>query len=162
MADNLTREQRSFTMSRIRSRDTRPELTIRRLAHARGLRFRKHKNELPGCPDLVFAGAKVVVFVDGDFWHGWRFPAWKGKLGPYWKQKIDSNRRRDKRNFQRLRRNKWLVIRLWEHKVEADAEGCIDLIVDAIHRRTTQPQFAADDTSHFPLMRTEPSPKARP
>ena len=75
MVDNLTPEQRSFTMSRIRSRDTKPELTIRRLVHARGLRFRTHKNGLPGRPDLVFVRAKVAVFVDGDFWHGWQFPA---------------------------------------------------------------------------------------
>lgn len=138
MADNLTPQQRSFTMSRIRSKDTVPELTIRRHTHARGLRFRKHKNGLAGRPDLVFPAAKVVVFVDGDFWHGWRFPAWKDKLGSYWQQKIASNRRRDQRNFQRLRRDNWLVIRLWEHEVERDPTGCIDRIEDAVRRRANR------------------------
>src|SRR6059036_3855702 len=101
--DNLTPRQRCRTMSLIRSKDTRPELSIRRLLHARGLRFRKHVRRLPGQPDLVFVRARVIVFVDGDYWHGWRFPSWKGKLTPYWRQKIDGNRRRYRRNFRKLR-----------------------------------------------------------
>jgi len=136
MADNLTPEQRSYTMSRIRSKDTTPELTIRRLVHARGLRFRKHKRELPGSPDLVFAAARVVVFVDGDFWHGWQFPRWKENLASYWKQKIEGNRRRDRANFQRLRRDGWQVIRIWEHEVKKGAESCVDRIEDAVLSRT--------------------------
>lgn len=135
MADNLTPEQRSFTMSRIRSKDTAPELAIRSLTHARGLRFRKHRRALPGRPDLVFAGAKVVVFVDGDFWHGWRFPAWRDKLGDYWKEKIERNRQRDERNFRALRRAGWLVIRIWEHEVKTDAESCVDRIEEAVRSR---------------------------
>ena len=135
MVDNLTPEQRSFTMSRIRSKDTTPELTIRRLSHARGLRFRKHKDGLSGRPDLAFPSAKVVVFVDGDFWHGWRFPRWKDKLGRYWRQKIEGNRRRDQRNFKRLRREGWLVIRIWEHEVKRDAESCVDRIEQAVRTR---------------------------
>lgn len=135
MVDNLTPEQRSFTMSRIRSRDTKPELTIRRLVHARGLRFRTHKNGMPGRPDLVFARAKVVVFVDGDFWHGWRFPRWKHKLGPYWRKKIEGNRRRDQRTFRELRADGWLVIRIWEHEAEQDAESCVDRIEEDVKKR---------------------------
>src|SRR5690349_13220637 len=104
MADNLTREQRSLTMSRIRSRDTLPELTLRRLLHAAGCRFRVHVVSLAGKPDLVFRAARVVVFVDGDFWHGWRFSVWGPKLAPYWRNKIAGNRARDSRNFRRLRR----------------------------------------------------------
>lgn len=135
MPDNLTPEQRSFTMSRIRSKDTAPELTIRRMVHARGLRYRKHKNGLPGRPDLVFASAMVVVFVDGDFWHGWRFPAWKDKIGDYWKEKIGRNRRRDQKNFRALRRAGWMVIRVWEHEVKADSEACVDRIEEAVRSR---------------------------
>ncbi len=123
-------------MSRVRSTDTTPELAIRKLAHARGLRFRKHCRWLPGRPDLVFARTKVVVFVDGDYWHGWRFPAWRDKLAAYWKQKIENNRRRDLRNFRRLRNDGWLVIRLWEHDVERDAECCVDRIEAAVRRAT--------------------------
>jgi DNA mismatch endonuclease (patch repair protein) len=72
------------------------------------------------------------VFVDGDYWHGWRFPAWKNKLPPYWQEKIENNRRRDQRNFLRLRRDGWLVIRLWEHDIERDPEGCVDRIQGAV------------------------------
>jgi len=123
-------------MSRVRSTDTVPELLVRKLVHTRGLRFRKHCTWLPGRPDLVFVRSRVVVFVDGDYWHGWRFPAWKHKLGAYWKQKIEGNRRRDRRNFRRLRNDGWLVIRLWEHEVERDAEGCVDRVEHAVGRKS--------------------------
>ena len=132
MADNLTPSQRSYTMSRIRSKDTGPELTIRRLVHARGLRFRKHKRGLPGRPDLVFAAVRVVVFVDGDFWHGWRFPAWKETVGPYWQQKIQRNRERDRRNAQRLRRRGWHVIRIWGHQVRQELEAVTSKVARAL------------------------------
>jgi len=135
VADNLTPEQRSYMMSRVRSTDTMPELAVRKLVHARGLRFRKHCAWLAGRPDVVFVRSMVVVFVDGDYWHGWRFPAWKDKLAPYWKQKIENNRRRDQRNFQRLRKDGWLVIRIWEHEVERDAARCIGRIEAAVRRR---------------------------
>lgn len=135
--DNLTPKQRSRTMSLIRSKDTRPELTIRRLLHARGLRFRKHMSGLPGKPDLVFVSAKVVVFVDGDYWHGWRFPTWRHKLAPYWRRKIEGNRRRDQRTFRRLRRRGWYVLRLWEHQIECSAERCIDRVEAAVRTRMT-------------------------
>lgn len=135
--DNLTPKQRSRTMSLIRSKDTQPELTIRRLLHARGLRFRKHMPGLPGKPDLVFVSAKVVVFVDGDYWHGWRFPIWRHKLAPYWRRKIEGNRRRDQRTFRRLRRRGWYVLRLWEHQIERGAERCIDRVEAAVRPRMT-------------------------
>ncbi|MBI4473476.1 MAG: very short patch repair endonuclease [Acidobacteria bacterium] len=138
MADNLTLEQRSYTMSHIRSTDTTPELIIRRLLHARGLRFQKHKNGLPGRPDLVFPRAKVVVFVDGDFWHGWHFYKWIHKLSPYWKNKIEGNRRRDQKSFRKLRREGWLVIRIWEHHVKRDVESCADRIEHAVRLRSGQ------------------------
>lgn len=132
MADNLTRTQRSYMMSCVRSTDTKCELIIRKLAHARGLRFRKHYSLLPGRPDLVFAKARVAVFVDGDYWHGWRFPCWQSKLPHYWKQKIALNRRRDRRNLRNLRRRGWHVIRLWEHEVERDAAHCVDRVEAAV------------------------------
>jgi DNA mismatch endonuclease (patch repair protein) len=131
MADNLTPEQRSRTMSRIRSTNTQVELTIRRMLHQRGLRYRLHVGSLPGKPDIVFPKAKVVVFVDGDFWHGWRFAQWEHKLQPYWRDKIAGNRRRDRLNFQRLRRQGWTVIRLWEHDVKRDAQACVERVVAA-------------------------------
>jgi DNA mismatch endonuclease (patch repair protein) len=132
VADNMTPAQRSLTMSRIRSRDTKPELTIRRLLHGRGLRYRKHVRALPGQPDLVFSGPKVAVFIDGDFWHGWKFSQWKENLGPYWREKIEGNMRRDTRNFRQLRQQGWTVIRLWEHEIEANACQCADRVEIAV------------------------------
>lgn len=136
MADRLTPERRSRLMSRVRSRDTGIEMAVRRAVHARGLRYRTHVRSLPGTPDLVFAGPKVAVFVDGDFWHGWRLPAWRHTLSPYWAGKIEGNRRRDRRNFARLRRRGWLVLRVWGHDVFADAGKVADRIESAVRART--------------------------
>jgi DNA mismatch endonuclease (patch repair protein) len=140
MADNLTPEQRSYMMSRNRSTNTAPELKVRRLAHARGLRYRIHYSPLPGRPDLAFVTAKVAVFVDGDYWHGWRFPLWKHKLADYWRTKIERNRRRDIMNFRKLRRQGWMVIRIWEHQVKQDAQSCIDRIESAVRARSQEKQ----------------------
>jgi DNA mismatch endonuclease (patch repair protein) len=83
---------------------------------------------------MVFYQARVVVFVDGDFWHGWRFPLWSSRLPEFWKAKIDRNRARDRRNFRRLRRAGWTVLRLWEHEIEEDVERCIDRLSAALRR----------------------------
>jgi DNA mismatch endonuclease, patch repair protein len=141
MADNMTPEQRSFTMSRIRNTDTKPELIIRRSTFRRGLRYRKYSAGLPGKPDLVFAGAMVVVFVDGDFWHGWRFEEWEPKLSSaYWKNKIRRNRERDVEHSARLKAAGWMVVRIWEHEVEANAEECVDRIERAVRHRPPKPR----------------------
>jgi DNA mismatch endonuclease, patch repair protein len=135
MADNMTVEQRRRTMSRIRHSNTKPELIIRRLLFARGLRYRKCCRALPGKPDLVFSAAKVAVFVDGDFWHGWRFHEWSHKLtSAYWKDKIARNRARDARNQALLEQAGWRVIRIWEHEVEGDPDACADKIEDVVRR----------------------------
>lgn len=135
MADNLTPEQRSRTMSRIRSRDTKPEIVVRRLLHARGLRFRLHRAGLPGRPDIVFTRPKVAVFVDGDFWHGWGFARWRDRIAPYWRSKIEGNRARDVRHCRNLRRHGWLVIRIWEHHIERDPKACVERIIRALSDR---------------------------
>lgn len=131
-ADNLTPEQRSYCMSRVKGKDTGLEKLVRAELHRRGLRFRKHVKELPGKPDVVFSTAKVAVFIDGDFWHGYRFPLWEHKLPDFWKEKIGRTRERDQRNFQKLRRMGWRVIRIWQHEIERDLDGCIDRIVLAL------------------------------
>ena len=132
MADNLTPEQRSYCMSRIKGKDTGLERLVRSKLHKRGLRFRKHVKGLPGKPDVVFPTARVAVFIDGDFWHGYRLPAWESGLSKFWKHKIQRNRQRDKRNFAKLRAMGWNVIRLWQHEVERDPDKCIERIVSAV------------------------------
>lgn len=132
MADNLTPEQRRYCMSRIKGKDTRPEVRVRSELHGRGLRFRKHVKDLPGKPDVVFPRAKVAVFVDGDFWHGYRFSSWEHKVSDFWKKKISKNRERDSRNHQMLREMGWKVVRLWQHELEEDFEASIDRIVSTV------------------------------
>jgi len=117
MTDVHTPEQRSFNMSRIQGRDTRPEMQVRRLLHAAGLRYRLHAKDLPGKPDIVFRAARLVVFVHGCFWHMHRCRY--GKPAPannkeFWAEKRRGNRDRDQRNRAALRAGGWRVIEIWE------------------------------------------------
>ena len=116
MADVLTPEQRRFNMSRIRDRDTKPELLLRHGLHALGLRFRIHRTDLPGCPDLVFVRFHAVVFVNGCFWHGhdcsmFRMPATREA---FWRTKIERNRIRDESAKAKLVEHQWRVLTVWE------------------------------------------------
>ncbi len=128
----MSREARSRLMSRIRGKHTGPELAILLELELRGLVFQRHVDDMPGRPDFVFFPERVAVFVDGDFWHGFRFPLWKHKLSPKWRNKIEGNRRRDERNFRKLRRMGWKVVRIWEHAVERDPKRCAKKIEAAI------------------------------
>lgn len=130
--DNLSREQRSYCMSRVKGKDTGLERVVRSELHKRGLRFRKHNSKLPGKPDIIFTKAKVVVFLDGDFWHGYRFPQWERSLSKFWRKKIGETRKRDQRNFAKLRRMGWQVIRIWEHSIDRDLNGVIRKICAAL------------------------------
>lgn len=125
MADNLTPEQRRRCMSSVRGRDTGPETAIRRRLHSEGFRFRKHMAGVPGRPDIVFVKARIAVFIDGDFWHGYRYPRWRATLSEFWRCKIESNRARDRRTHRKLRRSGWIVLRLWEHEVEKSPDDCV-------------------------------------
>ncbi len=140
MTDNLTPEQRKHCMSRVRSKDTNIEKLVRSGLHKRGLRFRKHVKHLPGKPDIVFPSAGLAVFIDGDFWHGYRFPAWRKTLSPFWRKKIAGNRDRDAKNFRKLRRMGWRVIRLWQHEIERDLDRCISRIETLVTSARTKPR----------------------
>lgn len=132
MADNLTPEQRRRAMSRVRQKDTDLEIVVRSSLHKQGYRFRKHVKSLPGKPDIVFPRVKVAVFVDGDFWHGYRLSRWEHKLSDFWQKKIARNRERDQKNFRRLRRMGWCVIRIWKHEINEDLEWCLTRIISAV------------------------------
>lgn len=104
-------------MQAVKSEDTSPELGVRRFLHAQGYRYRLHKKDLPGSPDLVFVSQKKVIFVHGCFWHGHGCP--RGKRVPksnteYWIQKIARNRRRDEAAKRLLEESGWSVLILWE------------------------------------------------
>jgi DNA mismatch endonuclease (patch repair protein) len=124
---------RSRVMSRIRSKGTKPEKLVANILANEGLAWESHVRSLPGTPDFVFSDEKVAVFVDGDFWHGWRFPQWKHKLSPRWQDKIEKNRTRDRHNHRKLRRIGWKVIRIWEHQLAHDPKKYVRKITDAIY-----------------------------
>lgn len=115
--DTVTAARRSEIMARVRGRDTRPERAVRRLVHGLGYRYRLHRRDLPGTPDLVFPARRKVIFVHGCFWHrhqgcpNTRTP--KSRVG-FWRAKLDENRRRDARTRRRLRATGWGVLVVWE------------------------------------------------
>lgn len=125
MGDNLTPEQRRRSMSRVRNKDTGLELLVRSRLHRAGLRFRKNARHLPGSPDIVFPKAKVAVFVDGDFWHGFEFEEWTERVPHFWKEKITKNRNRDRKADSALDLLGWKVVRIWQHDIESDVDGVI-------------------------------------
>ena len=128
MWDRLTPAERSAQMRRIRKTDTRPEMCARRAAHALGYRFRLHRRDLPGTPDLVFPRLRKVVMVNGCFWHqheGCRLARLPRSRPEYWLPKLERNRARDAQNLVALEASGWNVLTLWEceaRSVEAAAE----------------------------------------
>jgi DNA mismatch endonuclease, patch repair protein len=132
--DIMSPAKRSALMSRIRGKGTKPELVVAGLLAAAGLKWEEHAKDLRGRPDFVLREFKVAIFVDGDFWHGWRFPAWRLKLSEHWERKIEGNIRRDARNFRGLRRAGWKVIRLWEHQIKKSPTDCLARIL-SVQRR---------------------------
>lgn len=130
-------EASSRAMRGNRPRDTTPEILLRRAIWGIGLRYRKNVAWLPGKPDLAFLGAHVVVFCDGDFWHGRNWKLLRRKLlkranSTYWIDKIAYNRERDRRIRGRFRREGWLVIELWESDIVKDPEAAALRIRDSI------------------------------
>lgn len=116
MADHVTPERRSAIMSKVRTKNTKPELLVRKMLHRLGYRYRLHRRDLPGSPDLVFPSRKKAIFVHGCFWHGhgcqWgRLP--KSKLD-YWGPKIEANRNRDARNLKALSDATWSSKVIWQ------------------------------------------------
>src|SRR5271165_5724537 len=116
MVDVLTPAQRRHNMSRVRGKDTKPELLLRRGLHALGFRFRLHRKDLPGRPDLVFPARRAAIFVHGCFWHGHDCPMCRiptTRTG-FWQTKIHGNRDRDRRAVAALTAKGWRVLVVWE------------------------------------------------
>lgn len=117
MADVHTPEQRSYNMSRIRGKNTKPEELVRKYLFAQGLRYRKNDARFPGKPDIVLPKYKTVIFVNGCFWHahnGCKYFVWPKSNVDFWKKKINGNIQRDLRNNQLLSEQGWNVIVIWE------------------------------------------------
>ncbi|GHU58526.1 very short patch repair endonuclease [Clostridia bacterium] len=125
-------------MSAVKSKDTRPEMALRRALWAKGLRYRVNVKSLPGKPDIVFTKAKIAVFCDGDFWHGhnWAIRGLSSldeelaRYSQFWKDKILGNIQRDSINADRLKSAGWEIIRFWESDIKSDLLGCVDSIIE--------------------------------
>ena len=128
MSDPLTREGRSALMARVRTKDTAPELALRRALWAAGVRgWRCHPKGIVGRPDLAWIGRRVVVFVDGAFWHG-HPDHYRGQSGKFWDEKIARNRARDEKVNRELAEAGWTVVRLWDFEVQRDLAACVERV----------------------------------
>lgn len=131
--DSLTREKRSWNMSRIRSQNTKPEKAVRSLLHHAGYRFRLHQRDLPGTPDIVLPKYRTALFVHGCFWHrhpGCRYAYTPKSRVDFWQKKFDENVTRDQRNRAKLKEAGWHVLVIWECELKEP-----DLLLKKIDRR---------------------------
>ncbi|MBE6094538.1 MAG: very short patch repair endonuclease [Schwartzia succinivorans] len=131
--DNLTRKQRSFTMSRVKSQDTKAEIRLRKALWHLGFRYRKNWRKLPGTPDIVLTRQKIAIFVDGDFWHARGHEAKPGEQiasrKKYWERKLSRNVERDKEVNNALTQEGWLVLRFWESDIQKDMGKCVECVM---------------------------------
>ena len=126
MTDIFTPEKRSWVMSRIRSRDTKIEKKVASLLRKNRIHYRRFP-KIFGSPDFVVE-KKVLVFCDGDFWHGYLYDRKKKPPKKFWRDKIERNMERDRKVTRRLRADGWPVVRLWEHDIETSPEKCVGKI----------------------------------
>lgn len=141
MADNMTPEQRRRTMRRIRSKDTAVEMHLRRALWAHGLRYRTHYRGAFGIPDVAFPGARVAVFCDSEYWHGYGWEERKNNLGTnaaFWKTKIERNIQRDAEVNSALAAEGWTVLRFWSRDIFQDVDRCVRQVARAVKSNSTR------------------------
>lgn len=130
-----TTKQRSELMSKIKGKNTSPEILLRKALWALGIRFRVDYKLLPGKPDIVSKKHKLVIFVDGEFWHGYKWADKKLKIKTnrdFWIPKIERNMQRDKENNLSLKSNGYKVFRFWEHEIKKDLERCVNEVMQYV------------------------------
>ena len=132
MPDVLSTAQRRLNMARIKARDTMPEMAVRRGLHARGLRFRLHRKDLPGRPDLVFPRHRVAVFVHGCFWHAHNCHLfqWPQTRSAFWREKLRKNRERDATALSSLEMRDWRVLTVWECALKGPGRLQLDYVLN--------------------------------
>ena len=126
-----TTEQRSKLMSKIKSRNTKPEILLRKALWKEGIRYRVSNKKIIGKPDISIKKHKLAIFVDGEFWHGYNWSEKKQKIKSnreYWIKKIEGNIARDKKNNQKLKEKGWIVIRYWEKQIRNSLSDCVEQI----------------------------------
>lgn len=137
MGTNMSRtpEQVSYVMKRVKSKDSKIELSIRKELWKRGLRYRKNYGKVFGHPDVAFIGKKIAVFCDSEFWHGYDWENRKNDIKTnrdFWIPKIEKNIARDREVNERLKNEGWTVLRFWGAEIEKDTVRCADIIEKAV------------------------------
>ncbi len=136
MADVHSAKVRSYNMSQIRGKGTKPEELVRKYLFAQGFRYRKNDSRLPGKPDIVLPKYRTVIFVNGCFWHkheGCKYFVWPKNNAAFWHEKILSNMERDQRNYERLQQMGWNIIVVWECELKKEVRSeTLNKIVKAI------------------------------
>ena len=137
MSDDLTKEQRRKNMQHIRSSNTRIEVLLRKALWKKGYRYRKNVKDLPGKPDIVLIKYKIVIFCDGEFFHGKDWEILKSRLeksnnSKYWINKISKNRKHDDEVNKQLQFLGWTVIRFWGNEIQKNVDECVRVIEETI------------------------------
>lgn len=130
-----TTRERSDLMRKIKSKDTKPEKKLRELLWGLGIRYRKNVKKLPGTPDIVLRKYNLVIFVDGEFWHGYNWEEKKDKIKSnrgFWIPKIERNMQKDKSVDQYFSEKGWTVMRFWEHEIKKEFGACVNQILNYI------------------------------
>ena len=141
MADVHSKETRSYSMRRIRSKNTKPEIAVRKFLFANGYRFRLHRKDLPGKPDIVLPKYKTVVFVNGCFWHGHencKYFVLPKTRADWWKEKINRNKELDLINHEKLIAGKWKVITIFECELKKEK---IDFTLNTVIKKLKQNDY---------------------
>jgi DNA mismatch endonuclease (patch repair protein) len=132
-----TTPQRSKLMSKIKAKDTKPEIKLRKELWKLGFRYRKHLKSFPGSPDIVMKKYKIVIFIDGEFWHGHNWEDKKMKIKSnreFWIPKIERNMQRDQENNLKIEKLGYKVLRFWEQTIKKDLAGCITTIIKEVEQ----------------------------
>lgn len=134
--DYLTKARRSEVMANVKGKNTGLEKAMFALLRYEKVKFKRHVRSLPGKPDIVFPVQKIAVFIDGDFWHGYKYRVWGTRLKPFWRSKIEMNIRRDRSNFAKLKKLGWTVLRIWGHEVKKRPEIALLKILFLLESRS--------------------------
>jgi DNA mismatch endonuclease, patch repair protein len=128
--DVFTKEKRSEIMSKIRSKNTEIEKTVFGELRKSGIYFQRHYKKVAGNPDIALPKKKIAIFIDGDFWHGYKYAIQKQRLPKkYWIKKIENNIIRDRKNRLGLRKKGWKILRIWEHEIKKNQEKALGKII---------------------------------
>jgi DNA mismatch endonuclease, patch repair protein len=150
-------------MSAVRSRDTGPELALRKALYAEGIRgWRCNYRRAPGRPDIAWPARKVAVFVDGAFWHGHPSRHKPGRSGKYWDRKIAQNIARDRRVDAELAKSGWAVLRVWDFEIRDDLSSVVARVIDVLEKRPAKPSSVASPANWWQSLSVGRAERHRP